>query len=140
MSQGNDLNEFTFISETDFASLLSRSYRNFNDQTGMLKDKFDRIHDYLRISLTDKCNLRCTYCFPAGSQASIAPRSNQMTPEEIENIAGVFVSQGVKKIRLTGGEPLIRKDAVEIIERLSKFPVELTITTNGVFVDEFIGV
>jgi len=66
--------------------------------------------------------------------------SNKMTIEEIDTIAGVFVRLGIKKIRLTGGEPLVRKGAKEIIQRLSKYPVELAITTNGVFVHEFIEV
>lgn len=61
-----------------------------------------------------------------------------MTADEIEKIASVFIKEGVKKIRLTGGEPLVRKDAGEIIQRLAKYPVELAITTNGVFVHEFI--
>lgn len=104
----------------------------------MLKDKFNRIHDYLRISLTDKCNLRCIYCNPIDLPKGYFTNSNKMSVDEIDTIAGVFVQQGVKKIRLTGGEPLVRKDAKEIIQRLSKYSVELAITTNGVFVEEFI--
>lgn len=104
----------------------------------MLKDRFGRIHDYLRISITDKCNLRCTYCNPVDLPKGYFSGFNKMTAEEIEKIAAVFVDQGVKKIRLTGGEPLVRKDAKNIIERLSKYPVELAITTNGVFVDEYL--
>ncbi len=106
----------------------------------MLKDKFERIHDYLRISITDKCNLRCTYCNPVDLPKGYFAGHKRMTADEIETIASVFVKQGIKKIRITGGEPLVRKDAKEIIERLSKFPVELAITTNGVFVHEFIEV
>lgn len=104
----------------------------------MLKDHFGRIHDYLRISLTDKCNLRCTYCNPVDLPKGYFAGSPRMTADEIDKIVSVFVQEGVKKIRLTGGEPLVRKDAKEIIERLSKYPVELAITTNGVFVHEFI--
>lgn len=104
----------------------------------MLTDQFNRIHDYLRISLTDKCNLRCTYCNPIDLPKGYFSNSNKMSVDEIDTIANVFVEQGIKKIRLTGGEPLVRKDAKEIIERLSKYPVELTITTNGVFVHEYI--
>ncbi len=104
----------------------------------MLKDKYDRVHDYLRISLTDKCNLRCAYCCPVDLPRGYFAGATQMTAEEIDFIVSVFVKEGVKKIRLTGGEPLIRKDAAKIIERLSKYPVELGITTNGVFVHEFI--
>jgi cyclic pyranopterin phosphate synthase len=104
----------------------------------MLKDNFGRIHDYLRISLTDKCNLRCTYCNPVDLPRGYFAGLPRMTAEEIDTIASVFVNEGVKKIRLTGGEPLVRKDAKEIIELLSKYPVELVITTNGVFVHEYI--
>ncbi len=104
----------------------------------MLKDKFNRIHDYLRISLTDKCNLRCTYCCPLDLPRGYFSGATQMTADEIDFITSVFVKEGVQKIRLTGGEPLVRKDARDIIQRLSKYPIELSITTNGVFVDEFI--
>lgn len=104
----------------------------------MLKDQFDRIHDYLRVSLTDKCNLRCVYCNPIDLPKGYFHHSPKMSPEEIEIIAGVFVQQGVKKIRLTGGEPLVRKDARDIMLRLSKYPVELVLTTNGVFVDAYL--
>lgn len=104
----------------------------------MLKDSFGRIHDYLRISLTDKCNLRCVYCHPTKALHGHHDYAKNMSAEEIEKIVSVFVGEGVNKIRLTGGEPLIRKDAKEIIERLSKYPVKLTITTNGVFVHDFI--
>ncbi|MBS1949109.1 MAG: GTP 3',8-cyclase MoaA [Bacteroidetes bacterium] len=106
----------------------------------MLKDRFGRIHDYLRISITDKCNLRCTYCNPVDLPKGYFSGCTKMTVAEIEKMASLFVQQGIKKIRLTGGEPLVRKDAREIIERLSKYPVELTITTNGVFVHEYIDV
>lgn len=102
----------------------------------MLTDKFHRNHTYLRISLTDKCNLRCTYCNPVDLPKGYFSKANKMTADEIDTIAGVFVKLGINKIRLTGGEPLVRKDAKEIIQRLSKYPVELAITTNGVFVHE----
>ena len=104
----------------------------------MLTDQFKRLHTYLRISLTDKCNLRCTYCNPIDLPKGYFSHSNKMSADEIDTIAGVFVSQGINKIRLTGGEPLVRKDAKEIILQLAKYPVELAITTNGVFVHEYI--
>lgn len=104
----------------------------------MLKDKFNRLHNYLRISLTDKCNLRCTYCNPVDLPKGYYAHGTKMLPHEIEQIASVFVQQGVTKIRLTGGEPLVRKDAADIILRLSKLPVELAITTNAVYVHEFV--
>ena len=102
----------------------------------MLLDKFDRVHDYLRISLTDNCNLRCFYCMPE-EDYEFTPASRLMQPIEIETLAKIFVEQGVKKIRLTGGEPLVRKDAADIIMRLSKLPINLTITTNGTRLHEF---
>lgn len=103
----------------------------------MLKDTFNRTHDYLRISLTDACNFRCLYCMPS-EKMKFMPAKHLMQAEEVETIVKTFVDLGVKKIRLTGGEPLVRKDAKDIIERLSKFPVELTLTTNAVLVDDFI--
>lgn len=96
----------------------------------MLMDSFGRIHDYLRISLTDVCNLRCNYCMP-DDDYHFMPSDKLMKADEIFQLASVFVSLGIKKIRLTGGEPLVRKDAGEIIEKLASLPVALTITTNG---------
>lgn len=103
----------------------------------MLKDNFHRVHNYLRISLTDKCDLRCFYCMP-DEEYQFTPTSNLMSSDEIESIVNIFVQQGVKKIRLTGGEPLVRKDAAEIITRLSKFDIELTLTTNGTQLHNFV--
>jgi len=104
----------------------------------MLNDNFGRLHDYLRISLTDKCNLSCTYCRPVDVPKCFYSAGNKMSVDEIDKITSVFVKEGVNKIRITGGEPLIRKDAKKIIEVLSKYPVKLAITTNGVFVHNFI--
>lgn len=103
----------------------------------MIKDTFGRVHDYLRISLTDKCNLRCFYCMPEEKYA-FAPSSKLMQVDEIEMIAKLFVEHGVKKIRLTGGEPLVRKDAPKILKSLGKLNIELAITTNGIRVDEML--
>ena len=100
-------------------------------------DTFGRKHTYLRISLTDKCNLRCTYCMPQ-EDMQFMPSKWLMQAEEIEIIAGIFVEMGVDKIRLTGGEPLVRKDVGRIINNLGKLPASLTLTTNAVFVDQFI--
>ncbi|WP_073082372.1 GTP 3',8-cyclase MoaA [Winogradskyella jejuensis] len=103
----------------------------------ILTDSFGREHNYLRISLTERCNLRCTYCMPADGIA-LSPKSHIMTYEEIYTIAQKFVANGVTKIRLTGGEPLVRKDVSLIMEQLASLPVELAITTNGVIVDRYI--
>ena len=93
----------------------------------------------MRISLTDNCNLRCFYCMPEEDYA-FTPASRLMQADEIVALAGLFVAHGVKKIRLTGGEPLVRKDAADIILRLSQLPVRLTMTTNGTRIHEFISV
>lgn len=102
-----------------------------------IEDLHGRVHDYLRISITENCNLRCTYCMPAEG-INLTPKAHIMTADEIETIAKTFVGLGVKKIRLTGGEPLVRKDAKDIIERLGKLGTELTMTTNGLLVHEYI--
>ncbi|KUJ50026.1 GTP 3',8-cyclase MoaA [Chryseobacterium sp. JAH] len=103
----------------------------------MITDTFGRVHDYLRISLTDNCNLRCFYCMPEEKYA-FAPAAKLMQVDEIEKIAQLFVEYGVKKIRLTGGEPLVRKDAPKILKSLGKLDIELAITTNGIRVDEML--
>ncbi|MBZ9728375.1 GTP 3',8-cyclase MoaA [Salegentibacter sp. JZCK2] len=103
----------------------------------MLVDKHKRIHDYLRISLTDSCNFRCQYCMP-DEDIQCLPNKHLMQVDEIEKIASIFVNLGVNKIRLTGGEPLVRKEFREILSRLSKFPVEISLTTNAVLVHKFI--
>jgi len=100
-------------------------------------DTFGRKHTYLRISLTDKCNLRCTYCMPQ-EDMQFMPSKWLMQADEIQTLAGIFVEMGVEKIRLTGGEPLIRKDAAKIITDLGTLSTSLTLTTNAVFVDQFI--
>ena len=105
----------------------------------ILQDSFGRIHDYLRISLIERCNLRCFYCMPEEG-VSLRPRSEFMRNEEVLELAEHFVGLGVKKIRLTGGEPLIRKGVEDIIEGLAKLPVELTLTTNAVRVNEYVHV
>jgi cyclic pyranopterin phosphate synthase len=105
----------------------------------MMVDAYNRVHNYLRISLTDNCNLRCFYCMPE-EEYVFTPASQLMQVNEIEALAKIFVEQGVNKIRLTGGEPLVRKDAADIILALSKLPVTLTLTTNGTRLHEFVDV
>lgn len=105
--------------------------------TPILRDSFGREHTYLRISLIEKCNLRCTYCMPLEG-ISLTPREQLMTAQEIVDIATIFVNNGVTKIRLTGGEPILRKDFKEILEGLSELDVQLSITTNAILVDRHI--
>ena len=103
----------------------------------MITDSFNRVHNYLRISLTDNCNLRCFYCMPE-EEYEFTPAAGLMQVDEIEALAKIFVQEGVNKIRLTGGEPLVRKDADKIIAALSKLPVSLTLTTNGTRLHQFV--
>lgn len=102
----------------------------------MIIDQFNRVHDYLRISLTDMCNLRCFYCMPE-EEYDFAPASRLMQEDEIFQIAKIFVDNGIKKIRLTGGEPFVRKDAGRIIKSLSSLGVQLAVTTNGTRLHKF---
>ena len=104
------------------------------EQTKEMIDQFGRKHNYLRISLIEKCNLRCTYCMPEHG-IPLSPAKELMTAAEIGKFAEIFVGLGVKKIRLTGGEPFLRKDFREIAELLAAFPVEISITTNGILLD-----
>lgn len=111
-----------------------------SNTTPILQDTYGRKHNYLRISLSEKCNLRCTYCMPEDG-VLLTPRQQIMTAQEIFDIARVFVKNGVTKIRLTGGEPLVRKDFTAILKKLASLPVTLSITTNAIlthrFIDEF---
>ena len=103
----------------------------------MLLDSLGRKHDYLRISLTDQCNLRCLYCMP-NENMEFMPNNHLMQAQEIFEIAKIFVEQGINKIRLTGGEPLLRKDFPDIISLLAKLPIQLTLTTNGILIDKYL--
>ena len=107
------------------------------ETSNILTDSFKRKHTYLRISLIERCNLKCTYCMPEEG-IPLSPRNHLMSYEEIYTIAKTFVKLGVTKIRLTGGEPLIRKDIHVILKKLSSLGVELSITTNAVLVHKYI--
>ncbi len=97
----------------------------------MLIDPFGRNIDYLRISVTDRCDFRCTYCMD--ENATFLPRKDILSLEEIVQVAKAFVALGTRKIRITGGEPLVRKDILWALEKIAVLPglEELTITTNG---------
>lgn len=103
----------------------------------MLKDSFGRSHDYLRVSLTDHCNFRCTYCTPE-DKPCLLPDERFMRPDELDEIVGTFVRLGVRKVRLTGGEPLMQRSAAQTMKALSRYPVTLTITTNGFLAHRFL--
>ena len=98
-----------------------------------LIDRHGRRHSYLRISITDRCNLRCTYCMPPQG-IDWTPRAEVLTADEIVRLGTIFVGMGITKIRLTGGEPLSRRDVGQIAERLGALPglKTLAMTTNGI--------
>jgi len=104
-----------------------------------LKDSYGRAIRDLRVSLTDRCNFRCFYCLPHG-EPPIAPKEQMLSYEEIEYVCDVFVSLGIQKIRLTGGEPMMRRDIETIIGKLSllkpKGLQDLALTTNGYFLPD----
>ena len=103
----------------------------------MLTDSFGRIHDNLRISVTDRCNIRCFYCMPE-HDVQFVKRSEILDFEEIERFARIAAGLGVTKLRVTGGEPLVRRDLPVLIERLAAIPGirDLALTTNGVLLPE----
>src|SRR5438067_9411313 len=103
--------------------------------TGLLKDSYGRVIRDLRVSLTDRCNFRCFYCLPHG-EPPVAPKEQMLSYEEIEYVSEIFVSLGIEKIRLTGGEPMMRRDIETIISKLSALKPrlhDLALTTNGYF-------
>ncbi|MBS99413.1 MAG: GTP 3',8-cyclase MoaA [Oceanospirillaceae bacterium] len=97
--------------------------------TDPLIDRFGRQVTYLRLSVTDRCDFRCVYCM--AEKMEFLPRAEVLSLEELYDVAAAFVRRGVRKIRLTGGEPLVRRDVMTLIERLGQLPVELVLTTNG---------
>ena len=103
-----------------------------------LIDKNNRVINYLRLSVTDRCNLRCTYCMPEEG-IQFQHHSEILSYEEMLHIVGLAVPKGIRKIRLTGGEPLVRKGFIGFLERLCKIEGldEVTLTTNGVLLKEF---
>ncbi|EAR61496.1 GTP 3',8-cyclase MoaA [Neptuniibacter caesariensis] len=100
-----------------------------NQETNALVDRFGRTVDYIRLSVTDRCDFRCVYCM--GEEMTFLPHAQVLSLEEIEQVAAAFVSLGVKKIRLTGGEPLVRREVIKLIRGVGQLDAELAITTNG---------
>jgi GTP 3',8-cyclase len=107
--------------------------------SAVLKDSYNRPIRDLRVSLTDRCNFRCFYCLPHG-EPPIAPKEQMLSYEEIEYVCDIFVALGIEKIRLTGGEPMMRRDIETIIAKLaqlkSKGLHDLALTTNGYFLPD----
>src|SRR5579884_1203275 len=102
-----------------------------------LLDRFGRLHDNLRISVTDRCNIRCFYCMPEEG-VKFQAREQVLTFEEIERFARVAASLGVRKLMITGGEPLLRRGLADLIRKLAAVPgiQDLALTTNGVLLAE----
>jgi len=104
-----------------------------------LRDSYNRPIRDLRVSLTDRCNFRCFYCLPHG-EPPIAPKEQMLSFEEIEYVCEIFVSLGIEKIRLTGGEPMLRRDIETIIRKLSRLKSsglqDLALTTNGYYLPD----
>lgn len=104
---------------------------------GALVDRFGRIHTDLRISLTDRCNLRCTYCMP-DEGVPFTPRAEILTAVEIERVAGIARALGITSVRLTGGEPLLRRGVVDIVRRMAVLGFDdVALTTNGMALARF---
>ena len=103
----------------------------------MLIDSFGRVHTNLRISVTDRCNIRCFYCMPADN-VQFMPRNEILTFEEIERFVRVLAGLGVNKIRLTGGEPLVRHDLHKLVRMIAAIPgiTDIALTTNGILLAE----
>lgn len=102
-----------------------------------LQDRHGRIHTYLRISITERCDLRCQYCMPPEG-IMLQPRAHILTLEEIERLAALFVRLGVRKIRLTGGEPMVRRGIEQLLERLGQLEGldSLGLTSNGIVLSQ----
>lgn len=105
----------------------------------MLTDKFGRNINYLRLAIVDRCNLRCTYCMPENGLTWIKQKE-LMTDEEMLRICTIFTEMGVNKIRITGGEPFVRKNSIELIQNISQLDglTDLSITTNGLLTEQYI--
>src|SRR5512140_2918351 len=123
------------VERVALARAVDEAMRNADDTQAQPLDTRSRpLHD-LRISVTDRCNFRCVYCMPKdvfGRDYPFLPHSALLTFEEITRLARLFVGQGVRKIRLTGGEPLLRKNVERLVEMLAGLgELDLTLTTNG---------
>jgi cyclic pyranopterin phosphate synthase len=121
------------------ASTGSSALKNFRIMKLLLDDYYRKIN-YLRLSVTDRCNLRCRYCMPEEGVESINHR-DLLTYEEIRKVIEVFARNGISKIRLTGGEPLVRKGVVDLIKGIARIEgvKDLSLTTNGVLLKEYAG-
>lgn len=106
----------------------------------MLKDTYNRSIDYMRVSITDRCNLRCIYCMPPGGLKFLAHK-DILQYEEIARILRIAVSAGVRKVRITGGEPLVRRDVTNLVRMIKAIDGirQLSMTTNGILLERYAG-
>src|SRR3954453_23676647 len=105
-------------------------------------DPFGRRISYLRVSVTDRCDFRCVYCM--AEDMTFLPKADLLTLEELDRLCSVFIAKGVRKLRLTGGEPLVRRDVMKLFRALSRHLEtgalsELTVTTNGSQLERYAG-
>ncbi|GAA4410889.1 GTP 3',8-cyclase MoaA [Quisquiliibacterium transsilvanicum] len=130
----------TSIADGRYAASVPSVPTLLQPPTGELRDTRGRLLHDLRISVTDRCNFRCTYCMPKsmfGKDYAFLPQSSLLSFEEILRLVGIFIAHGVEKVRLTGGEPLLRKDVERLVGMLASQrtlrgePLDLTLTTNG---------
>ena len=118
--------------EARAAAAAAEARRRRERRREALTDTFGRAHNYLRVSLTERCNLRCGYCMPEEG-VELTPDGKLLTADEVERLVRVFAGAGVDKVRLTGGEPTVRRDLEDIVKRVAAVPgiVDVSITTNG---------
>ncbi|MEK7487260.1 MAG: radical SAM protein, partial [Planctomycetota bacterium] len=105
----------------------------------LLVDRFGRDHTYLRISLTERCNFQCLYCLPPEGLPDTPPPASHCSDQEILRLVEMFVSLGIRKVRLSGGEPLLRKDAAKLVAEIrQRFSIPVYITTNGSLLKQYL--
>src|SRR5215467_11473777 len=113
---------------------MNETIREARKSKGLLVDPFGRTITYLRVSVTDRCDFRCVYCM--AENMTFLPKADVLSLEELDRLCSVFVENGVRRLRLTGGEPLVRRGIMALVSSLSRHLVsgaleELTLTTNG---------
>ncbi len=115
-----------------FQAVVRVSINKYSSVAPALKDNYGRDHTYLRVSLSERCNLRCTYCMPEEG-VPLTHKNDLLQANEIIKLVKLFVENGVNKVRFTGGEPLVRKDCVEIVREVGRIKSlkKIGITTNG---------
>ena len=103
-----------------------------------MKDKYGRTINYIRISITDRCNLRCRYCMPQG--ASFVPQEDLLTDQEIQQVCRAAARMGISRVKITGGEPLLREGCAELVGMLKRLPGirQVTMTTNGILLHQYL--